>query len=150
MSPNRSNNPSIFCQQKYSKGLSFPCHISKGRDLGASLLQCNFNYQGPNPREGKSAALVLSVIEMFAFTFKMHFLDCSWTFYRMTVLKWTVCKVRSRRLSICINVCHTPFCTWRAVHAHSQKWSSGNIKLRGVPEGQMKKCPQGCYRRSQG
>lgn len=114
---------SLILSAKHSKGLSFLCHVSKGCDLGVSLLQCNFNYQGLNPSKAKNAALVLSVIEMFTFTFKMHFLDCSWTFYRMTVLKWTVCKVRSRRLSIWINVCHTPFCTWHALHAHRHKWT---------------------------
>lgn len=81
--------------------LSFTMSV-KGCDLAVSLLQYNFNYQGSNPSKAKNAALVLSVIEMFAFMFKMQFLDCSWTFNRMTVLKWTVCKVRSRKLSMCI------------------------------------------------
>lgn len=101
------------------------------------------------PAKKKNAVLVLSVIEMFAFTFKMHFLGYSWTFHRMTMLKWTVCKVRSRRLSICINVCHTPYCTWRAVHAHRQKWSTKNTDGRSVLEGETSKCPQWCYPRTE-
>lgn len=97
----------------------------KGCDLGVLLLQYNFNYQGPNPSKAKNAALVLSVIEMFAFMFKMHFLDCSWTFNRMTVLKWTVCKVRSRKLSICIQrasdtILYMVGCT--CMH----RWGTGN------------------------
>lgn len=118
----------------------------KGCDLGVLLLQYNFNYQGPNPSKAKNAALVLSVIEMFAFMFKMHFLDCSWTFNRMTVLKWTVCKVRSRKLSICIQRASDTILYMVGCTCHAQmrnRESLGYRAERGVLEGQVHKHPQG-------